>query len=271
MHPARIVLGAALVLTLVTRAPAQDAAASRPASAPAVETRPESRPAEVRLRHPRLGLRVEHAALERERVARVEDVKPGSPAEKGGIKIGDVILKVGTDEIRDDKSYREAMNRRRPGESVVLRIRRGGDEMDLEVTLVDKIARTEPDTVVVQHCLIKCSATPTPGREGKQMRTVEQARKLAEELVIKVKNGSDFGEIVKSYSEDPGSVKNDPPGSYTLVNDGKPKPDPKAIDRGSFVAGFTSVAFSLDVGDVAVAAYDPELSGHGFHIIKRIK
>jgi membrane-associated protease RseP (regulator of RpoE activity) len=267
MHSVRLVLGAALAISLVSCAFAQDSAASRPAT----DTRPESRPAEVRLRHPKLGVRCETLALERDHVARVEEVKPGSPAEKAGIKVGDVILKIGTDEIRDDKSYREAMNRRKSGETVTVRVRRGTEEPDLEVTMVDKLPRTEPDAVVVQQCLIKCSANPTPGRDGKQMRTVDQARKVAEEIVLKVKNGADFDQIVKSYSEDQRSVRNDPPGSYTLVNDGKPKPDPKADDRSKMWPGFSAVAFALDVGDVAVAAYDSEISPEGFHIIKRIK
>jgi parvulin-like peptidyl-prolyl isomerase len=89
--------------------------------------------------------------------------------------------------------------------------------------------------------------------------------------MLKAKNGADFAELVRSYSEDPGSIRNDPPGSYVLANDGKPKPVPSAIDRATFVPGFTAVAFSLDVGDVAMSAYDPELSPHGFHIIKRVK
>jgi membrane-associated protease RseP (regulator of RpoE activity) len=271
----RIVLAASVLLLLPFAANAQDpAAASKPASAPAAaETSPSSRPAEPRARHPRIGLRCDPVALEKQGVARVEEVKPGSPAEKAGIKVGDVILKVGSDEIRDDKSYREALGRKRAGDQVSLTLRRGGDEQTVEVTPVDKLSRTEPDAVTVQHVLVKAGSDKPDPRQPVQpkQRTVEEARKLAEDILRRAKNGADFAELVRTYSEDPGSVKNDPAGSYVLANDGKPKPTPTAIDRSQFVAAFTALAFSLEVGDVAMTTYDAELSPFGFHVIKRVK
>jgi membrane-associated protease RseP (regulator of RpoE activity) len=251
------------------RAPAQESAASQPATKPSAETAPASRPAEVRARHPRIGIRCDAVALERHRIARVEAVTPASPAERAGIKVGDLIVKVGGEEIRDDKTYRDAMSRRRPGESVPIVIQRGSQEMDVTVVLPDKPTRVEPDTVVVQHVLVGCGdKAPTPAGKA---RTVEQARKLADEIATKAKNGADFGELVKSYSEDQGSVQKVPPGSYTMVQDGKPKPTADAFEKSGMVLGFSGVAFALEVGDVAVSAFDPDLSYFGFHVIKRIK
>jgi membrane-associated protease RseP (regulator of RpoE activity) len=253
----------------------QDAPSTRPstdtrsAASPASETRAASRPAEARARHPRMGIRCETVTLEQQKIARVEAVLGGSPAERGGIRVGDVIVKVGGEEIRDDKTYRDVMSRRRPGESVDVVVRRGGEELDLVVTLPDKPTRTEPESVVVQHCLIGCEKqAPTPAGKA---RAVEQARKLADEIAMKAKNGAEFGELVKSYSEDQGSVAKTPPGSYTMVQDGKPKPVPDAREKSGMVASFSAVAFALEVGDVAIAAYDPTLSPYGFHVIKRIR
>jgi len=245
---------------------AQDAA-TRPATRPSTDTAPASRPAEVRARHPRIGVRVDSVALEQQKIARVEQVTPGSPADRGGVKVGDIILKVAGEDIRDDKTYREVMSKRKVGESVELLVRRGGEEMDLTVTIPDRIARTEPDAVTVQHVLIMVDK---PNAQGKK-RNLEEARKLADEIILKARNGADFSELVKAYSEDSGSVRSDPPGSYVLANDGKPLPTPAARERGGMVAGFSALAFALDVGDVAVVPFDSDLSPYGFHIIKRVK
>ena len=78
-------------------------------------------------------------------------------------------------------------------------------------------------------------------------------------------------ELVKSYSEDAGSVGKTPPGSYVIMQDGKPKPTPDAQSWSSWVPGFSAVSFALDVGDVAMTVPDPELSPFGYHVIKRIK
>jgi parvulin-like peptidyl-prolyl isomerase len=224
----------------------------------------------VRIKHPRVGIRCDAVALEKQGIARVDEVKAGSAAERAGVKVGDVIVKVAGQDIRDDKSYREALARYRAGDAVPFVLRRGGDEVNVEVTLAEKPPRSEPDAVTVQHVLVKCAPEAAPGQPSRG-RTVQDARKLAEDILLRAKNGADFAELVKSYSEDPGSVKNDPPGSYVLANDGKPKPTPTAIDRATFLAGFTAVAFALEVGDVAMTNYDPELSSYGFHVIKRVK
>src|SRR5262245_22295821 len=150
----RTVLAASALLAFLSPALAQD---SKSASAPAAETAPTSRPAEVRARHPRIGVSCDATALEKEHVARVESIITGSPADKAGLKVGDVILKVGGDDIRDDKTYREAIGRKRAGDVVPVVLRRGGSEQTVELTLQEKVSRPEPDAVTVQHVLVKCS------------------------------------------------------------------------------------------------------------------
>jgi hypothetical protein len=265
MYPVRSLLAASLVAIILPSVFAQESGASRAS----VETRPDSRPAEIRAHHPRIGVRCETTTLEQEHVARVESIKPGSPAEKAGIRVGDVILKIGADEIRDDKTYRDSMAKRKPGETLSVTLRRGAEQQTVEVTLVDKLPRTEPESVWVQHILIGCG-DKAPNPTAKK-RTVDEARKRAEDLAAKAKNGADFGELVKNYSEDAGSKSLSPPGVIKLVLDGKPKLTADQSEYSGMVLGFSAVAFGLEVGDVAITPYDAEIAPYGFHVIKRIK
>lgn len=233
---------------------------------PATQPAAESRPAEVKPDHPRLGVRCDTITLEKSGIARVESVQAGSPADKAGMKVGDVIVSIGPDKITDDMSYRKAMARKKTGDTFTVSIKRGDASQELSVALF-AFKRPEPDEVTVQHCLIGCSDGKPSRNPAEKKRTAEEAKKLAEEILQKVKDGADFGALVKQYTEDPGSKNADPPGKYLLANDGHPKEG--AIDRATFVAGFTAVAFALEVGDAAITPYDKDLSPFGFHIIKR--
>ena len=92
-----------------------------------------------------------------------------------------------------------------------------------------------------------------------------------DEVLKKAKNGANFDELVKTYSEDAGSVGKTPPGSYALMQDGKPKPTPDARSWSEWVPAFSALSFALDVEEIAMTVPDAELSPFGFHIIKRIK
>jgi RNA polymerase sigma factor (sigma-70 family) len=62
-------------------------------------------------------------------------VIPDGPADRAGLREEDVVLKVGTVETRDRPAFVKALAGLKPGEKVVLRVRRDGKETELPVTV----------------------------------------------------------------------------------------------------------------------------------------
>jgi peptidyl-prolyl cis-trans isomerase D len=100
----------------------------------------------------------------------------------------------------------------------------------------------------VSHILIK---TPLPGPDGKvDDKGVAEAQHRAEDLLKQLKNGANFEELAKKYSEDPGSAKEG--GSLGWIGKGRTVPE------------FEKAAFSLPKGQIS----DLVKSSYGFHIIR---
>ena len=59
----------------------------------------------------------------------------GSPADKAGIKVGDVILSVNGDEVNPDQNLAYLISKYHPGDTISLKIVRDGKDMDASVTL----------------------------------------------------------------------------------------------------------------------------------------
>jgi 2-alkenal reductase len=70
--------------------------------------------------------------------AYVNQVEPGTPAAAAGIAPGDIILAIGGQAIDSRTSFSEALFNYRPGDAVPVRVLRGGDELDLNVTLGER-------------------------------------------------------------------------------------------------------------------------------------
>lgn len=76
------------------------------------------------------------------------------------------------------------------------------------------------------------------------------AKKLAESVLKKIKNGDDFDSLMTEYCEDPGVTSN--PDGYTFTT-------------GEMVEEFEKAAFALEVGEISGVVK----SSYGYHIIKR--
>ncbi|HET8541627.1 MAG TPA: PDZ domain-containing protein, partial [Anaeromyxobacter sp.] len=65
----------------------------------------------------------------------VTKVEPGSPAERAGIVLGDAILSFGGETLQDPGALLAFLSEERIGDSVALRLLRGGEVRDLTVTV----------------------------------------------------------------------------------------------------------------------------------------
>lgn len=65
----------------------------------------------------------------------IQGVAPGSPAEKGGVKAGDVIVGIGTDKVGSLDDFDLALRKFKAGEEVDVTVRRGMEDVKLKVTL----------------------------------------------------------------------------------------------------------------------------------------
>ena len=70
-----------------------------------------------------------------EKGVRFADVRPGSPAEKAGLKRGDVMISFGGAEIANVQDFTFQLRSRKPGDVVRVVVRREGKEVAAEVTL----------------------------------------------------------------------------------------------------------------------------------------
>jgi S1-C subfamily serine protease len=62
-------------------------------------------------------------------------VLSGSPADQAGIKVGDIILSAGGEEINPDQNLAYLISKYKPGDAVSLKINRDGKEMEVKVVL----------------------------------------------------------------------------------------------------------------------------------------
>ncbi len=87
-----------------------------------------------------------HFKLKKPQGVIVTDVVKGSPAEKAGIKQGDLILEIDGKEVKNSIQLRAYVQSRKPGDKVKLKIIRDGKNLELSVTLgsADKLSSVQP-------------------------------------------------------------------------------------------------------------------------------
>jgi peptidyl-prolyl cis-trans isomerase NIMA-interacting 1 len=106
-----------------------------------------------------------------------------------------------------------------------------------------------PDTIIAQHVLVVYKGAKRAPKDV--TRTKVQARARAQEALSKIQSGVAFEDVVKTYSDDAGSV--DRMGSLGKFHKGDMDPT------------FAAAAFALKVGQVSDVVETP----FGFHVIKR--
>ena len=119
----------------------------------------------------------------------------------------------------------------------------------------------EPDFVTVQHVLVAFDGTV----EG-VTRTQAEAEALAMEIYTRAKGGENFDTLMEEYSDDPGG------GVYGMANKGQdPDKTRQIYARSDMAEYFGDVSFTLDVGEVGLAAYNSGKCKYGWHVIKRLR
>jgi serine protease Do len=76
----------------------------------------------------------------------IADVADGGAAQKGGIKMGDVILKINGVEVNSGSKLQEEVGKNKPGDEVTVTLRRKGELKDVKVTLLSEEGDTKVET-----------------------------------------------------------------------------------------------------------------------------
>ena len=146
--------GADIAMSLVLGArgakvepPKSKPAAPKPETAPKPAPKPKEKPKEKpQEKKPgekgTLGI---HARQTGEGQVVITMVIPGAAAEKGGLKAGDLVLKLGSKNIGSLKDLQEALGPLHVGDSITIRIRRGEEEKDIKVQLGEPLSSGSED------------------------------------------------------------------------------------------------------------------------------
>ena len=69
---------------------------------------------------------------------RFADVRAGSPAEKAGLKGGDIMIEFGGQKVGNLQDYTYLLRQKKPGDEVVVKYLRNGETMETKVTLTKR-------------------------------------------------------------------------------------------------------------------------------------
>ena len=81
---------------------------------------------------------VEKVGLTQETALLVLNVEPGSPAEQGGLLLGDLIITLDSQPVTDADSLRAQLGGDKVGQALAIRILRGGEPQDISITIGER-------------------------------------------------------------------------------------------------------------------------------------
>ncbi|MBA3578817.1 MAG: trypsin-like peptidase domain-containing protein [Gemmatimonadaceae bacterium] len=103
----------------------------------------------------------------------VRSVVPGSPADRAGVRTGDIILRAGDRALRNPYDWQAARLDFRVGEAVPLLIRRGGRESSVSLRITDLPELTAPRVAVLQE--VQLVTLSQQIRESRRIRSASGA------------------------------------------------------------------------------------------------
>lgn len=139
--------------------------------------------------------------------ALISEVVAESPADKAGLKAGDVIIRIGGDDVEDEGDVREAIHEHKPGDHVDFVVMRDGQEVTVAVTLGEQEGFDLGDLNIHLKGLESLKAlealkdAPELGPSDEQMKELE--RKL-EELDIQIEGLDPMDIHIDSAPDAPG-------------------------------------------------------------------
>jgi S1-C subfamily serine protease len=63
----------------------------------------------------------------------VEGVSENRPAQKAGIKVGDILYQIGAHPFSDVQTYMQTLNKFNKGDATKVKLRRGKEEVELDL------------------------------------------------------------------------------------------------------------------------------------------
>jgi serine protease Do len=182
--------------------------------------------------HARLGVSIQEMnqgladsfGLERPEGALVAAVVPDGPADKAGLKAGDVIRSVDGHAIVGSGDLPALVGQAKPGQKVEIELWRHGKRESLSATL----GRADDDEAVASSD----AGAPAAGRLGLQLRPLEPAERRQAEV---------DGGLVVQGSRGPAALAGVQPGDLVLAINGKPVHDVEQA-RGLIAKANKSVA-----------------------------
>jgi serine protease Do len=94
-----------------------------------------------------------------EGTVKIDQVMPGTPAAKAGLKANDVVLSLGGKAFKDVQEFVDAIGSHKPGEEITLKIKRGSEEKEIKA----KLDKRPPDRGDIQNSM---GGTLSPRRVG---------------------------------------------------------------------------------------------------------
>ncbi len=152
--------------------------------------------------------------------ALVAQVIAESPAEKSGIKSGDIILKYNGEQVTDAAHLKNMVGREKPGAKAKLTVYRDKKSFDVDVTVGERTQKA-----------LASATPPTPVEKSNELgvKIEKVPSELAHRMHLKAGEGVRIKEI--SNSDGAGSRMGLRVGDVILEVDGKPVSDVKAFNK----------------------------------------